>query len=61
MRDCLKRGGLFLYCDHAPGSLRNSVLGLARQARSRALKEAGFASIKRILDEGGMALDRPVA
>jgi SAM-dependent methyltransferase len=60
-RQCLKTGGLFLYCDHYRGSLKNPVLYLERQRQPETLREAGFVNVKRILDKGGMALYGAVA
>lgn len=58
---CLKHGGLFLYCDHYRGTLKNPMLYLEREAQKRALQTAGFVNIKRLLDKGGMALYRAIA
>ncbi len=55
-RQCLKTGGLLLYCDHYRGTLKNPVLYLERQRQPHALREAGFVHVKRLLDKGGMAL-----
>jgi SAM-dependent methyltransferase len=60
-RDCLKHGGLLLYCDHYRGRLKNPVLYLERHAQGRALSTAGFINIRRLLDKGGMALYRAIA
>jgi SAM-dependent methyltransferase len=59
-RAALKRGGVFLYCDHYRGR-PNPVLYLERNAQPRALSAAGFVRIDRILDKGGMALYRAIA
>ncbi len=61
-RASLKRGGVLLYCDHyRSGALKNPLLYLERNAPPRALQDAGFAHIERILDKGGMALYRAIA
>ena len=61
IRQCLKRGGIFLYCDHYRWALRNPGLFLEREAQPRVLRDAGFRNIKRLLDRGGMALYRAIA
>lgn len=60
-RACLKTGGLLLYCDHYRGTLKNPVLYLGRQQQPRALRDAGFVNVKRLLDKGGMALYSAIA
>ena len=60
-RDCLKQGGILLYCDHYRGRLKNAVLYLEREEQSRVLRAIGFVHVTRILDKGGMALYRALA
>jgi SAM-dependent methyltransferase len=57
-RACLRSDGLLLYCDHyvEEGSEKNPALYVAREAQPAVLDEAGFAHIRRLRDEGGMAL-----
>lgn len=57
-RERLTSEGTLLYCDHymEPGSGKNHDLMLERDAQPVALVAAGFSRIKRLLDEGGMAL-----
>jgi SAM-dependent methyltransferase len=52
----VKPRGLFLYCDHYAAEGRNGALYLERDAQALALEEAGFGTVQRLLDEGGMAL-----
>jgi len=61
IREILKPGGLFLYCDHYLKVATNPALYLERDEQPDALAAAGFAGIERILDEGGMALYRATA
>jgi len=57
-RGCLRKGGLFLYCDHyaEAGSGKNPYLYLPPEAQGPALVKAGFAEPRKLLDAGGMAL-----
>jgi SAM-dependent methyltransferase len=52
----LTPGGVFLYCDHYAGGRQHPDLVLERDDQPRALDNAGFADVRRILDKGGMAL-----
>lgn len=58
IREILKPGGLFLYCDHYLNLVTNPALYLERGEQPTVLAAAGFANIECILDEGGMALYR---
>ena len=55
-RSLLNAGGLLLYCDHYAGPGKHPDLFVSRQEQPLALAEAGFADIRLLLDEGGMAL-----
>ncbi len=64
IRDCLKRGNLFLYCDHyapPPPLPGNRELYFERGEQSTALHMAGFGFVERLLEEDGMALYRAEA
>jgi len=61
IRESLKPGGLFLYCDHYLPQMMNPALYLEREEQPMALAAAGFTNIERVLDEGGMALYRAMA
>jgi SAM-dependent methyltransferase len=58
IRDVVRPGGLFLYCDHytEPGSTKNSELHLRPDEQPALLAEAGFSEVVRLLDEGGITL-----
>jgi SAM-dependent methyltransferase len=61
IRETLKPGGLFLYCDHYLNLVTNPALYLQRDEQPVALAAAGFVNIECIHDEGGMALYRATA
>jgi SAM-dependent methyltransferase len=61
IRESLKPGGLFLYCDHYLPQVTNPALYLEREEQPQALMAAGFTNVERVLDEGGMALYRATA
>ena len=52
----LTPGGVFLYCDHYAEGGRNPDLMLTRDNQPRALEQAGFSDVRRMLDKVGMAL-----
>lgn len=54
----LAKSGILLYCDHYAEleSGKNPDLFVERDAQPLALAAAGFSEIRRLLDEGGMAL-----
>jgi SAM-dependent methyltransferase len=56
IRDVVRPGGLFLFCDHyaETGSTKNSELFLSSDEQPILLAEAGFSEVVRLLDEGGM-------
>jgi len=56
--ETLRQSGLLLYCDHYAegGNAKNEALFVSREAQPKALQAAGFIGVRRILDEGGMAL-----
>jgi predicted methyltransferase len=58
IRDVVRPGGLFLFCDHyaETGSTKNSELFLWPDEQPALLAEAGFSEVVRLLDDGGMAL-----
>jgi SAM-dependent methyltransferase len=56
VRDVLRSGGIFLYCDHYSEGGQNPDLMLAREEQPQALDNAGFTDVRRLLDKGGMAL-----
>jgi SAM-dependent methyltransferase len=55
-RQLLTNGGLFLYCDHYSDNGMNPALYLDRRNQPNALLEAGFSNVRKLWDEGGMAL-----
>jgi SAM-dependent methyltransferase len=57
-RALLRHGGLILYCDHyaEPVSHKHPDLYLKREDQPGSLETAGFSNVRRLLDEGGMAL-----
>jgi SAM-dependent methyltransferase len=57
-RERLTSEGSLLYCDHSmePGTGKIPDLMHERDAQLAALHEAGFTSVNRLLDDGGMAL-----
>jgi SAM-dependent methyltransferase len=57
-RRCLVDSGLLLYCDHyfEPAVGKHPDLYFTRDHQAEALRQAGFARIERIWDEGGIAL-----
>ena len=57
-RALLARGGLILYCDHyaEAGSEKHPDLYLLPEDQPRALEDAGFSNVQRLLDKDGMAL-----
>lgn len=57
-RAVLRPGGQLLYCDHYATATSRPNLALGRDEQASALREAGFASVELLLDEGGMALYR---
>ena len=61
IRESLRPGGLFLYCDHYLKLVTNPALYLEREEQPQALTAAGFTNIERLHDEGGMALYRATA
>ena len=61
IRESLKPGGLFLYCDHYLKLVANPALYLEREEQPESLAAAGFTNIERLHDEGGMALYRATA
>jgi cyclopropane fatty-acyl-phospholipid synthase-like methyltransferase len=52
----MARGGLMLYCDHYLNPDMTSELYIAREEQIPALEQAGFHAVRRLHDEGGMAL-----
>jgi SAM-dependent methyltransferase len=56
-RSCLAEDGTLLFCDHyLKPETGNPALYIPRDAQSAALQAAGFSTVLRLLDEGGMAL-----
>lgn len=58
VREALRPGGVFLFCDHYSwdASEVQRTLYLARDEQAPALEAAGFADVHTILDDTGMAL-----
>jgi SAM-dependent methyltransferase len=58
VRACLVDGGMLLYCDHHSDGARpkQPALYLPREGQAAALRAAGFAGVREVLDIDGMAL-----
>ena len=55
-REILRPGGWLLSCDHCAGDGKDRSLYLERAEQPVALREAGFARVELVRDEGGMAM-----
>lgn len=55
-RTVLAPTGVLLYCDHFAGGTANPALVVERDEQPAALHAAGFATVSRLYEEGGMAL-----
>jgi SAM-dependent methyltransferase len=60
VRSRLSDNGVFLVCDHFSGSggMSNTALFMSLEEHEDALREAGFGSIRCLLNKGGMVLYR---
>lgn len=63
VRALLKRGGLYLVCDHfaGPGGMENHDLYATIEEQSEALTRAGFRDVREIHRVGSLVLHRAVA
>jgi len=56
----LRRGGLYLVCDHVagPGGMADHELYMTVREQADALADAGFANVSMVLEKGGLVLHR---